>query len=209
MADPRFYRVSATEMGLKCDAADTDAKLQTQFQTTAKNVGAVAGEEVVAAEYGDGYWHRTILTITDLDLGEITGGVAQAVGAKFYTLPAGAHIVKFSYSSLSLHGEAAIQGDTPDFGIGTLVGSGANATLDAVGADAENIQTGAAKTNCAGTVDTRIVSDQILNILAGDSHELFINAADNWAAGGSASLLCSGIVILDWIYLTESDFTPS
>lgn len=206
MADPRFYRISATEMGLKCDAEDTDAKLQTQFQTTAKNVGTVAGEEVVAAEYGDGYWHRTILTITELDLGAIAGAGDHAVGAKFYTLPVGAHIVKFSYSSLKLAGDAAIQADTPDFGIGTLVGSGAHATLNLVGAGAENIQTGAAKTDCNGTVDTRIVSDQILNILTDDSHELFINAADTWA-GASASLLCSGIVIIDWIFLTESNYS--
>lgn len=50
-----------------------------------------AATNVVATEYGDGVWHKTVLTCTAFSLGTAgdEAGVGQYLGAKLYDFPAG------------------------------------------------------------------------------------------------------------------------
>lgn len=166
---------------------------------TTSNVGVV-GTNVTAVEQGSSRQHTTVLTLTSADLGAIAAMADQAVGAAIYTLPAGAIAVKVAYMSVGLTGAVGVQGDTPDVGIGTLVGSGANAVLSAVGAGAENIITGQTAADANGTATVRTIVNQVLAIETGDSHIVYLNAADGWAAA-SATLLATGTVVLEWSFL--------
>lgn len=179
--------------------------IQTQINTKAptlvtSNIG-VAGTGTTAVEYGDGYQHTTVLTV-DSVLPAITGGVDQATGKLLYTLPAGACIINNAYMSMAItQSESHINADTPDIGLGTTIGSGANATLDAVGTDAENILTGQTATNCTGTPNIKTVADQVLVVEAGDNHTVYFNAADGWAADGDTAAVLEGTVVLHWQFM--------
>lgn len=127
----------------------------------------------------------------------IAGGGNLAVGLLVYTLPAGHYLIKNAYMSIACAGAAAIRADTPDLGIGTVIGSGAVAVLGGT-ATFENILTGVAMANCNGTA--KVYSNTVnLEILAGAAHTIHLNIADGWAAGGDAALDVSGTIILDYI----------
>ena len=99
-----------------------------QLPLTSYGVGTAA-TGVTAVEYGDGVHHKTVLTVSST-LPAIAGGAALAVGKLLYTLPAGAHAVKVSYMSMALTAaDGNIDADTPDVGVGTVIGSGAVAVL--------------------------------------------------------------------------------
>ncbi len=167
------------------------------------NTGTVGtpGTNVTAKEYGDGRNHVTVLTLTNADLGAIGGAGNLAVGALIYTFPAGAHVHEVTYSSVALQGDAAIQADTPDCGIGSVIGSGAIAALN--GTTMEDYITGFAATDCNGSVDVNMsaavagVMTGISMNMSGHTKTVHYNAADNWA-GASTSLLATGTVTLKW-----------
>lgn len=166
---------------------------------TTKNVGAAAAG-VVATEQGNGAHHRTILAV-NTTLPAIAGGGNLAVGKLLYTLPAGAIVINRAYMSLAItQTEAHINADTPDGGLGTVIGSGAVATLDGT-ATFENILTGQTFNNCTGTAEVKTVADQELVIEAGAAHTVHFNVADGWAADGDAAALLTGTVVLDWTFI--------
>jgi hypothetical protein len=169
------------------------------------NVG-VAGTNVTAAEFGDGYNHTTILTLTGADLGEIGGGGNLAIGALIYTFPVGAHVHTVTSANVALAGDAAVQADTPDVGIGSVIGTGAVAVLGGT-ATFEDYINGSAAADVNGTPT---INDMTINtagtIMAGisfnavsDTKTLHYNAAFNWS-GASASILATGVVIIQWQY---------
>ena len=172
---------------------------------TASNVGT-PGTNVTAVEYGDGRLHTTVLTLSSIAY-TIGDNAALAIGAAIYTFPAGAIAVDYAYISVALSAtDAANQADTPEVGVGTTQGSGANATLGAVGAGAENIVEGVAVADANGTA--KVVSDlpngateTPLLIATGDSHIAYLNYADTWADGTDQSATASGTVVLKWTFL--------
>jgi hypothetical protein len=163
-----------------------------------------AGTGVTAAEYGDGKNHVTVLTVADGALGTITGGTSEAFGLKIYTFPAGAHIHEVSYMSLGLTTAGATKTDTPDVGLGSVTGSGANALLSAVGATSEDYITGQTATNASGTATVAFsaaVAGYGLGIslnAAASVKNFFLNAADAWAAGATGALTADGTVVIKW-----------
>lgn len=170
-----------------------------------QNVG-VLGTGVTAVEAGDGMHHVTTLTLTDVDLGAIAGAGNLAVGALIYTFPAGVHKHSVTYSSVSLTGDAAIQADTPDCGLGSVIGSGAVAVLGGT-ATFEDYVGGSAAADCNGTALTVGPTGATAGIhtgislnAAGDTKTLHYNAAANWS-GASAALLANGTVVLEWTTL--------
>lgn len=153
---------------------------------------------VRAQEYGDARIHQTVLTVTDLALPAITGGAAEAEGVLLYTLPAGACVVESAYMSLALQQQDGnITADTPDVGLGTTIATGAVAVLGGTPAF-ENIVTGQTAADCDGTATVQTIADQVLVIETGDSHAIYFNVADTWAASGDAGALVSGTVTLNW-----------
>jgi hypothetical protein len=123
------------------------------------------------------------------------------VGKLLYTFPAGVIIVESAYMSLAItQTEGNITADTPDGGLGTVIASGAVATLDGT-ATFENILTGQTFNNCSGTaeVKTAIPTAGVpLVIEAAGAHTVYFNVADGWAASGDVAALLAGTVILNW-----------
>ncbi|MEK9723071.1 MAG: hypothetical protein VW405_06245 [Rhodospirillaceae bacterium] len=175
----------------------TARKLKTSGNTGTANTGTTA------VEYGDGYHHTTVLTVATT-LPAIAGGANLAVGKLLYTLPAGAIIVDGAYMSLAItKSEANITADTPDGGLGTVIGSGAVATLDGTGTF-ENILTGQTFNDCNGTaeVKTAIPTAGVPFVIeSGAAHTIYFNVADGWAAGGDAAAGLAGTVVLNWRFM--------
>ena len=159
------------------------------------NVGTAAAG-VTAAEFGNAYFHRTVLTVATT-LPAIAGGANLAVGNLLYTLPAGAVVVNCAQMSLAItQSEGNITADTPDGGLGTTIASGAVAVLGGTAAF-ENILTGQAFGDCDGAVELITVAPGFV-IEAAAAHTVHFNVADGWAASGDAGAALAGQVVLDW-----------
>ena len=164
-----------------------------------KNRAGTASNSLTVEEYGDGLRHYTKLTLSAFEIGNAADGAALSFGALLYTLPAGVQKVNAVYASLALSGDAQAAADTPELGIGTVVGSGANATLGAVGATAEDILEGSAVADVNGTVN--IDSDLAVNQLvgSGDAKTLYLNLADTWASSADDdAITATGTIVLEW-----------
>jgi hypothetical protein len=160
------------------------------------NTGTAA-TSVTAVEYGDGFSHNTVLTVTTADVPDIAGGADLAVGILLYTLPAGKVAIDSAYMSMAIQQvDGNITADTPDVALGTVIGSGAVATLDGT-ATFENIMTGQTAGDCDGTATVALVQTP-LNVLTAGAHTVYLNIADGWAASGDANATASGTVILQW-----------
>ena len=169
---------------------------------TRATVAGTAGTGVTAVEQQSGQQQVTKLTLSAFTIAAIAAGAAEAIGKLIYTLPAGAILVRAAYIDVGLEGtDALIDADTPDIGVGTLIGTGAVATLDLVDAAAEDILSGQLAANCTGTHTDKGVTDQGLVIKAGDSHAVHLNVADTWA-GADAGLIANGTIVLEWINLS-------
>jgi hypothetical protein len=174
---------------------------------TAANIGAVE-TGVTATEYGDGYMHNTRLAVSITDAFSTADNAALATGVLLYTLPAGQIIIhSASLVDLAITGASAEQQtDTPDVGLGTVVGSTAVATLDLAPAGAENILTG--QTWSTGTLNGTAQSAVAglatpLAIADGDAHTVYLNVADTWADDTGGDLTCdvTAVIHLVWSYM--------
>lgn len=164
------------------------------------NVG-VAGTNVIAVEQGNSYAHTTVLTLSSVAI-TIGNNASLAVGSLIYTLPAGAIIVESAYLSVGLTLTTGTpKTDTPQIGIGTTIGTGANATLATTTA---NIITGTSMANISGTAS---VLQQIPTanvpfvIAAAAAHTLYLNFACAWSAVTSAAATATGTVVVNWRFL--------
>lgn len=165
------------------------------------NVGAV-NTGVTAVEYGDGYTHVTVLTVSQVDA--LTTGDAGSLccGYLLYTLPAGAVIVERAYMSMAItHGDVAAQADTPDVGIGTTLGSAVQATLNLDDAACENIITGQDADDCNGTAEVKTIADQVLVIESGSDHTVYFNAGAAWSDVTDTTADIAGTVVLVWRFM--------
>lgn len=160
---------------------------------------------VTAEEYTDGLLHTTILTIAQVD-GLTTGDNANlADGYLIYTFPAGVILIEAATMSMGITATAEQAADTPEFGLGTVIGTGAVATLDGT-ATFEDIITGTAAAGCAGellAISAVPTAGLALIVEAASAHTVHFNVADGWADDTSADLTCdmAGTVTLVWRFL--------
>ena len=183
------------KLGYTGQLADEEAK---------DNIG-VAGTNLTAKEEQLGSFHKTTLLVGSLGLSiAVAGNASEAVGHQIYTFPAGKKCaIKSVYLSLNV---SSGQADTPEIGVGTVIGSGPVAVLGTP-ATFENGMEGAAigALNGAGGVNVeRTVSasgsgDQ-------DSGNVFLNFADGWAAAQTISIAAhddsnDGIIVIEWTVL--------
>lgn len=172
----------------------------TQDQTTITNIGTVPAS-ITVVENGDGNNHTTTLTLAGV-LPAITGGVDQAIGLLIYTFPDGAIVINHAYITVGItQSEGNINADTPEVGLGTVIGTGVVAVLSTT---LEDILTGQVAANCTGTatVKTAIPTAAVPFIIeTGDAHTLHFNAADGWAASGDLAATVAGTVIIDWSFI--------
>lgn len=168
---------------------------------TLKEVGTVSAETTATVqEAGHGARHITKIAFADFDIGAIAAGAAEAIGKLVYTFPAtGTIIIHHAGWVGDLDGQAAIAADTPDFGFGTVVATGAVATLDGT-ATFENIITGQTAPDCNETdfaAHVAPTAGEDLVLTKGATNKVFMNVADTWAAA-STDLLATGTLWLDW-----------
>jgi hypothetical protein len=181
------------------------ANIFTVANTTTAGIGAASGN-ATAVEYASGAHHTTILTLSSFAVGTSGDAAALAIGALLYTFPAGIIQVKSSLISVGLTAAISVTTDTPEIGLGTTQGSGANATLGAVAATAENIFEGTAVADVAGTVflGTKLpTTTNVLSIAAAAAHTVYLNAAVTWANVTAAGpVTASGTVMIEWVKVT-------
>lgn len=155
------------------------------------------GSWVTSQTTGSPEGYKTVLTLNGA-FPAIAGGAALGVGKLIMTLPAGARFVTGSAYSIALkQTEGNVTADTPEVGLGTTISSGANATLGAVGAAAENISEGSATADCNGTAELVEKTTNLAIAAAGD-HTIYLNVADTWASSGDAALGFSGTATIWW-----------
>lgn len=162
---------------------------------TTDNIGTVAsGTSVV--EYGNGAFHQTVITV-DTTLSTISATTLR-VGKLIYTFPDGAVDVKATYMSMALTTSGTSNtADTPDIGIGTVIGTGSSATLN--GGTMENIITGQTADDCNGTAEVLHQVTSLVIATAG-AHTVYFNAADTWVATDTACAI-AGTIIIEWTFV--------
>jgi hypothetical protein len=179
---------------------DADGTMQTSGadSLTTINVGT-AGTGVTAVEYGTGQEHITALTLTGVAY-TIGDTASLADGALIYTFPAGALVVNMASISVGLTLTTGTPTtDTPDGGLGTVIGTGAVATLDGT-ATFENIMTGQTFNDVAGTAEVKTVQTTLV-VEAADAHTVHLNFADAWADVTDTAATAAGTVWLGWTFL--------
>jgi hypothetical protein len=181
----------------------TESLTTSGYTTTTKNVG-VANTGVVATEYGDAHIHRTVLTINVANAAGLvtTDNAALASGYKLYTFPAGNVLIDAAYMSVALT-SVEHSAETPDVGLGTVIGSGAVADLSGT-ATFENIITGQTANDMNGTAEVKASLPTTIGYpLLVSSDDVFFNMAATWAntAGADNTVDISGTVVLLWRFL--------
>ena len=173
---------------------------------TAENVGT-AGTGVTAVEYGDGYNHVTVLTTTTSTVldADIDDNETIAVGAIIYTFPAGVYVGHSIHLDITAF-HAVDLDNSADVGAGSVIGSGASATLN--GTTMEDWLTGQTvdMSSSTGATEKSTLMTAGNNLLfeAAGSHVLNLNAAAVWNSTGATSnqeLHAVGTVTIAWTFL--------
>lgn len=69
--------------------------------TTTLNIGAKNGSTVSAVEYGDAFYHNTVLTLTALPLTLLESDGANGLGVKIYDFPLGSITILSAFASIA------------------------------------------------------------------------------------------------------------
>lgn len=166
---------------------------------TDANIGT-PGTGVTAVEYGDGFNHVTVLTVTAAALTPTIPADAEGAGAIIYTFPAGV------YAGSGIHADlTAVTADSAtnavDFGLGSLIASGDIATLTtAAMEDWLTGQTIADISSPATEKSTIMTGGADLMFEAGDSHVLNLNMAATWN-NTVATLDATATITIYWTFL--------
>jgi hypothetical protein len=202
----------------RTDAAQTLTGNQTIVgkALTTSNVGTVTtAATTTATEHGDSIDQLTVLTMTNFAVGTSGDNAALAIGAKFYTWPTGVNIlVESTTISGGITAAISVTTDTPEVGIGTVIASGANATLTTGtwenlvdgGASGSSVDAAAVAPDVAGTVFHKknlTTVQPIIKATGGAARDLFLNAAVTWAdVTAAGAVTFSGTITLKWRVLS-------
>ena len=191
-----------TNMGVK-DMDDLTFPL-----TNTAGAGTVAAVTVSAAEYGDGVFHQTVLTLTAAPV--TMRDTEQGGGLKIYTFPKGRILFlggsgQITTTTTSAIATTLLTGKTCNWGIGTT--TQANGTLATTEQDLLQVAAWVSSTviNVAPAISTAGKGSAILAPYAGISTATaaFLNLAVA-AAGdidGNATTITTGTITLTWANL--------
>ena len=211
----RGIRLGSTKAG---QLGDTTSALVAGRILTATNVGTVGASTVTAIEHGDNIDHLTALTLTSFAVGTSGDNANLALGAKIYTWPTGVDVaVEYAILKGGLTAAISVTTDTPEVGLGTVVATGAAATLTT--ATWENIMDGGATRlpttggdqvaiapDVAGTTFRKMSLSTISPIIAtsgGAARDVFLNVADGWAdVAAAGAVTFTGTILLKWTVIT-------
>lgn len=163
------------------------------------NSGAYLGDSAVTCtEYGDGKNHITEILLDGLTIGSPVAAANLAFGKAIYMFPAGAQLIEAVYMDIALTGTVNIAADTPDVGIGSVIGSGAVAVLGGT-ATFEDYLTGQTSGAISGANAIKAIgagNSGIFANLPASSKYLHLNVADGWAGAGDVT--ASGKITIVW-----------
>jgi len=179
----------------KAAILDSDGALR-----TLDNVGTVPST-VTAVEYGDGYNHTTILTVTAAVFVPDVPADAEEVGALIYTFPAGVHVVNSVWYEVTAVAIGS-NSNAVDFGAGSTLAAGDGVTLQLAtdedfldGTTVADISTPTEVATIASAGDGTI-------FLAAGSKLFHLNMAGTWTnAPGAGASTVTGTVTINWTYL--------
>jgi hypothetical protein len=166
---------------------------------TVENVGT-AGTNCTAVEYGDGYNHVTVLTLTAAALTPTIPANAEGAGAIIYTFPAGVYMPTACHMDITA-GTMDSATNAADLGVGSLIASGDIATLTT--AAMEDYVTGQTVANVSTFVkekSTVMTAGAPLLFESGDSHVVHINVAATWNSTVTTADV-TGTVTICWTFL--------
>ncbi len=196
-------KVSMTDFFGNIPVATTTSGIATAAGgKTTLNVGA-AGDDVTAVEWGDGYNHITVLTLTAAELTPTIPANAEGAGAIIYTFPVGIYVATACHMDITA-GVMDTATNAVDLGVGSLISSGDIATLSAGSAPMEDWVTGQTVANAGtfvkekSTVMTAGAGPVVFE--AGDSHVANINVAATWNQT-VATASVTGTITLYWTFL--------
>jgi hypothetical protein len=164
------------------------------------------GTNVTAETVGDGRDFTTVLTLSGFVVGALAGSAAAlGLGAKVFTLPAGAQIIHASHMSVGL--TAAGTTGTPKIGLGSVVATGAVSALSGTATFMDYItQQTAADLAGTPTVKTAVATAGALAGIAineaASVKDIFLNAAETWAADNTGNLTASGKIMIRWTQMS-------
>lgn len=168
-------------------------------------------------EFRQGAWARTIVTMNAWSYA-CTSDAAEAFGQHIYTFPEGFIVPIRGFLKVTSTTPTGLSATAGEFGLGTLVGSGANATVGAVGATAEDIMEGTTISNhVAGTALTSNKTNTPLkfgdhgattavDVLdgSGTAKKVYFNVASTWNQTAAESITFNSVVAqFDWYYLGD------
>jgi len=153
-----------------------------------------------AVEYGTGAMHRTVLTRDD-DFVKAVASAALAFGDQAYNFPLG--LIRCVGGTITFTIQGATATNTPEVGLGSVLGAGVQTTLGAAGATMEDVLDGTATgaITLAGTDESYAFAAEA-GVLDGTAtaKDLFLNCAGNWAV--TEDITFSDITIdLTWEFL--------
>lgn len=162
------------------------------------DTAGTAGDNVTASHItSDGVNYVTTLTLASV-AATIGDNAALAGGALVFTFPDTGILVEAVYGSVGMTLTTGTPTtDTPEFGLGTTVASGANATLGAVAATAENIWGPFVADDVAGTAEVGATAPSLL-IQVGGTRTVYFNYADTWADVDDTAATVSGTFKIHW-----------
>ena len=173
------------------------------------DVAGTPGTGVTALESGQGTLRKTTLIVAAGHVLVTTpDNESLAQGALIYTFPAGVIIVHRVYGDVGLEiNDAANIADTPEIGLGTVIGAGAIAVLN--GTTMEDIWGPHVVAGCDTGADAtdagQFVSVKDFFIANAGVHTVYLNCADAWANNGNdtASVVLENDArfVIEWTHL--------
>lgn len=157
---------------------------------------------MVGETFFDGSRYRTRFTCTAVQFGTQADNASLGSGLLIYTFPSAPAIrVLGGHMYGTLLGTGSVLTDTPEVGLGTVIASGAIATLGAGAATMEDILGPfvAASIN-NGVVSGKDAVSGIKAIAAGGTKTVHLNIADGWADITTAGVVSfTGVIEIEWI----------
>ncbi len=189
-----------------------DAYNGTAWSEPAAAGAVTTAATTVAQEGGNGVDRFTKLTMTSFAVGTSGDNASLALGAKFYTFPAGDIVVRDMVIFGKFTAAISVTTNTPEYGVGSTIGTGAVANLsttmeDYIDGGAAGGVTGGTATlpNVAG--DTFVLKGMLatqsqgvwIKTTAGLSHDLFLNVAVAWVdVTAAGAVTFTGTITFNW-----------
>jgi hypothetical protein len=167
-------------------------------------LGTTPVTTVSIEEYGDGKDITTKLTLTNFIVGTLAGAGNLRVGNIVYAFPAGQHFELVSALSAIVLTAAGTAVNT-DTGLGSVIASGAGATLDGTATFEDRLTGQTIGTAATGGTAVSVLKAATAGIGTGISlnvaasvKNVFLNSAGAWNANNTGSLTATGTIVLKW-----------